>query len=108
MGGGVTGDLTGNGTRQHYATPRQVAGGPLPSDWREDDGVLGSRAARGSRSKNLSPRAREDGLVATSDAIPRGNAPGLSDARFRLRGMAGVRTQAGRDAERGGEELSAR
>ena len=32
MGGGVTGDLTGNGTRQHYATPRQVAGGPLSSD----------------------------------------------------------------------------
>ena len=32
MPGGVIGDLTCNGTWQHYGTSRQVAGGPLSSD----------------------------------------------------------------------------
>ena len=32
MDGGVTGDLTCNGTWQYYGAPRQVAGGPLSSD----------------------------------------------------------------------------
>ena len=32
MPGGVIGDLTCNGTWQHYGTARQVAGGPLSSD----------------------------------------------------------------------------
>ena len=29
MAGGVIGDLTCNGTWQHYAAPRKAAGGPL-------------------------------------------------------------------------------
>jgi len=32
MAGGVVGDLTCNGTWQYYASPRQVAGGPISSD----------------------------------------------------------------------------
>ena len=32
MAGGVIGDLTCNGTWQHYGDARQVAGGPLSSD----------------------------------------------------------------------------